>query len=45
LETNSWIIGPQLEFFDGSGTLFYLETITSSNPPPREFYRATLITP
>lgn len=42
-DTNAWITGPQLEFFDGSGTLFYLETITVSNPPPREYYRATLI--
>jgi len=45
LETNAWITGPQLEFFDGSGTLFYLETINSSNPPSREFYRTTLISP
>jgi hypothetical protein len=44
-ETNSWITGPQLEFFDGSGTLFYLETLTTTNPPPREFYRATLAVP
>ncbi|HXI52509.1 MAG TPA: hypothetical protein VNH84_13430 [Candidatus Saccharimonadales bacterium] len=43
LETNVWVTGPQLEFFDGSGTLFYLETLTSSNLPPREYYRATLI--
>ena len=42
-DTNSWATGPQLEFFDGSGTLFYLETITISNPPPKEYYRATLI--
>lgn len=45
LETNLWVTGPQLEFFDGSGTLFYLETINSTNPPSREFYRATLIAP
>jgi hypothetical protein len=42
-DTNVWLTGPQLEFFDGAGTLFYLETITISNPPPKEFYRATLI--
>lgn len=44
-ETNAWVNGPQLEFFDGSGTLFYLETLTTTNPPSREFYRATLLTP
>jgi hypothetical protein len=44
-ETNTWVTGPLLEFFDGSGTLFYLETLTTTNPPPREFYRATLVTP
>jgi hypothetical protein len=44
-ETNAWATGPQLEFFDGSGTLFYLETLTTTNPPPREFYRATLVPP
>jgi hypothetical protein len=45
LDTNLWITGPQLEFFDGSGTLFYLETITSTNPLPHEYYRAPLILP
>jgi hypothetical protein len=44
-ETNVWIAGPLLEFFEGSGTLFYLETLTSTNPPLREFYRATLLAP
>jgi hypothetical protein len=44
-ETNVWIPGPQLEFFDGSGTLFYLETLLFSDPPPREFYRAPLVLP
>jgi len=44
-ETNAWITGPQLEFFDGSGTLFYLETLTTTNPPLREFYRGTLLIP
>lgn len=44
-ETNAWITGPQLEFFDGSGTLFYLETLITTNPPPKEFYRATLLLP
>jgi hypothetical protein len=46
LETNStWVAGPELEFFDGSGTLFYFETVTTTNPLPREFYRATLLVP
>lgn len=40
--TNEWIAGPQLEFLDGSGTLFYLETVTTTNLPVTEFYRATL---
>jgi hypothetical protein len=44
-ETNIWTTGPQLEFFDGSGTLFYLETLTTTNPSPREFYRARLAVP
>jgi hypothetical protein len=42
LDTNSWVSGPQLEFFDGSSTLYYLESITT-NPPPQEYYRATLV--
>jgi len=45
LGTNNWITGPQLEFFDGSGTLFYLETLFTTNPPLREFYRTTLPVP
>lgn len=44
-ETNGWLTGPQLEFLDGSGTLFYLETVTTTNLPPTEFYRATLSLP
>ena len=27
LDTNTWVTGPPLEFLDGSGTLFYLETL------------------
>jgi hypothetical protein len=42
LDTNLWITGPKLEFFDSSGTLFYLETIAASNAPPTEFYRGAL---
>ena len=43
LETNRWVAGPTLDFFDGSGTLYYLETFLGTNPPPREYYRATLV--
>jgi hypothetical protein len=41
-ETNQWSIGPQLEFLDSSGTLYYLETVPVGSAPGREFYRATL---
>jgi hypothetical protein len=41
-ETNLWITGPQLEFLDPSGTLYYLETVQATNAPGKEFYRATL---
>jgi hypothetical protein len=40
--TNRWQTGPQLEFLEGDGTLYYLETIAGPNAPPLEFYRATL---
>jgi hypothetical protein len=43
LETNDWVTGPLLEFIDGSGTLFYLETLRGTNLPPQEFYRGTLV--
>jgi len=43
--TNSWVTGADLEFFDGSGTLYYLETINSTNPLPKEFYRTQLLDP
>lgn len=42
LGTNQWSTGAQLEIFDTSGTLYYLETIFSTNLPPSELYRATL---
>ncbi len=42
LETNRWTTGPPLDFFDGSATLYYLETFLGTNTPPREYYRATL---
>jgi hypothetical protein len=41
-DTNQWIIGAPLEFIDPSGTFFLLETIFSTNPVPKEFYRLTL---
>jgi len=41
-ETNAWVTGPQLEFYDSSGTFYYLETMSSSTAPPRQFYRGTL---
>jgi len=37
-----WTTGQQLEIFDGSGTLYFLETLTGTNFPSLEFYRATL---
>ena len=39
----TWIAGPELEIFDGSGTLYYIETITGTNIPSTEFYRTTLL--
>jgi hypothetical protein len=42
LVSSQWIIGPQLEIFDGSGTLYYVETISGTNIPPKEFYRTAL---
>lgn len=42
LSTASWITGPELEIFDGSGTLYYLESISGTNIPPIEFYRTQL---
>jgi hypothetical protein len=40
---SAWITGPELEIFDGSGTLYYVETISGTNIPPIEFYRTTLV--
>jgi hypothetical protein len=39
---SAWTTGPLLEIFDGSGTLYYLETLTGTNTPPVEYYRTTL---
>ena len=41
-DTNSWVTGAQLEFYDSSGTFYYLETQPMSNAPPQQFYRSTL---
>jgi len=37
-----WVEGPKLEIFDGSGTLYYVETVSGTNLPPIEFYRPSL---
>jgi hypothetical protein len=37
-----WTTSSPLEIFDGSGTLYFVETISGTNIPPAEFYRATL---
>ena len=42
LDTNVWVTGPILEFYDSSGTLFYLDTLPP-NPPMTEFYRMKLV--
>jgi hypothetical protein len=39
---STWVTGPQFEIFDGSGTLYYLETVSGTNLPPVEFYRTQL---
>ncbi len=39
---SAWSTGPRLEIFDGSGTLYYLETLTGTNLPPAEYYRTQL---
>ena len=41
-DTNTWVTGPRLEFYDGSDTFYYLETMPASNAPPQRFYRGTL---
>lgn len=38
----TWLTGPELEIFDGSGTLYYIETISGTNVPPIKYYRAAL---
>ncbi len=41
LGATNWTPGPLLEFYNSSGTLYFLETF-GTNSPPREFYRALL---
>ena len=42
LVDQTWTTGVPLEILDGSGTLYYVETISGTNLPPIEFYRAPL---
>jgi hypothetical protein len=42
LMCSGWSTGSLLEIFDGSGTLFYVETLTGTNLPAVEYYRTTL---
>ncbi len=42
LVSSAWTTGPRLEIFDGSGTLYYLETLTGTNIPSVEYYRTRL---
>jgi hypothetical protein len=42
LETSPWKVGVELEFFEGSGTLFYFETVPLEKAPEEEFFQATL---
>jgi hypothetical protein len=42
LVDTTWTGGTELEIFDGSGTLYFIETITGTNIPPIEYYRTQL---
>ena len=37
-----WSTGPRLDISDGSGTITFITSL-GTNPPPRQFYRATLV--
>ena len=39
---SGWTVAAELEIFDGSGTLYFIETITGTNIPPIEYYRTQL---
>jgi hypothetical protein len=41
--TNAWTSSATLEITDGSGVLYYVETISGTNMPVREYYRAALV--
>jgi hypothetical protein len=43
LVENVWTTGPELEIFDGSGTLYYIEEVSGTNVPPVEYYRTVLM--
>ncbi len=38
-DLKSWTTGPLLEFFDSSGTLLYLETVTNAAPDLNQYFR------
>ena len=40
---SAWTTGPTLEIFDGAGTLFYVETISGTNIPPKRAISGRLI--
>ncbi len=42
VEPRIWSVGPPFEIFDPSGVLYYVETVSGTNQPETEFYRATL---
>lgn len=42
LVSGAWNSGPQLEITDGSGALYFIETLTGTNLPAVEYYRTML---
>lgn len=43
LGVGAWTTGREIEFSDSSGTLYYIETVPTTNATVSEYYRATLI--
>ena len=43
LGDGTWQTGPEIEFTDSSGTLYYIETVPTTNAATSEYYRATLV--
>jgi hypothetical protein len=43
LGVGAWTTGREIEFTDSSGTLYYIETVSTTNATVSEYYRATLI--